>query len=122
MTEAVQRAQEFAIIVREHGKAQQVLLKYTVMILNFAYGMQVAVCDNLKEGVVLLRRRSTAVRAVFHGIGVQSIAFEELYSQSLQSGPHLVRYFIRMLIHQQHAQVGALVDAGQAGKGYTAAR
>ena len=57
--------EDFALIICEHGKAQQVLLKYTVMILNFRYGMQMARCENLKEGVALLRRRASAVRAVF---------------------------------------------------------
>tara|TARA_Y100001960_G_scaffold243324_1_gene257514 strand:+ start:733 stop:981 length:249 start_codon:yes stop_codon:yes gene_type:complete len=76
MTNATE-GQEFAIIVREHGKAQQVLLKYTVMILNFAYGMQIAVCDNLKEGVALLRRRASGVKAVFviHNDRIQSKMF-----------------------------------------------
>jgi hypothetical protein len=52
------------------------------MILNFAYGMQVAVCDNLKEGVVLLRRRSTAVRAVFiiHNDRIQSKMFLQRFT------------------------------------------
>lgn len=57
--------EEFALIIRDHGKPQQVLLKYTVMILNFRYGMQIAVLNNLKEGVALMRRRPNTIKAVF---------------------------------------------------------
>lgn len=41
------------------------LLKYTVMILNFRYGMQIAVLNNLKEGVALMCRRPNTIKAVF---------------------------------------------------------
>ena len=57
--------EDFALIICERGKAQLVLLKYAVMILNFRYGMQIALCNNVKEGVTMLRRRATSVRAVF---------------------------------------------------------
>ena len=62
---AATQDEDFALIICERGKAQQILLKYTVMILNFRYGMQIALCDDMKEGVTMLRRRTTAVRAVF---------------------------------------------------------
>lgn len=69
--------EEFALIIRDHGKPQQVLLKYTVMILNFRYGLQIAVLNNLKEGVALMRRRSHTIKAVFviHNDRIQSKMF-----------------------------------------------
>ena len=56
---------EFALIIREAGKPQQVLLKYVVMILNYRYGLDIAVEDTMKEGVVALRSNASKVRAIF---------------------------------------------------------
>ena len=56
---------EFALIIREAGKPQQVLLKYVVMILNYRYGLDIAVEDTMKEGVVALRSNASKMRAIF---------------------------------------------------------
>ena len=58
-------SEECALIIREPGKAQQVLLKYVVLILNYRYGMDVVIESSMKEGVITLRNRADRVRAVF---------------------------------------------------------
>ena len=58
-------SEAFALIIREPGKPQQVLLKYVVMFLNYRFGMDISVASDLKEGVTALRANATKVRAVF---------------------------------------------------------
>ena len=60
-----ERSQEFALIIRQLGKPQQVLLKYIVMFLNYRYGMDISVEDNMKEGAAALRSNASRVTAVF---------------------------------------------------------
>ena len=62
---AKKRDTEFALIIRELGGPQQVLLKYVVMILNYRYGLDISVEDTMKEGVVSLRSNASKVRAIF---------------------------------------------------------
>ena len=57
--------EDFALIIREPGKAQQILLRYVVMILSYRYGMTIAIADDLRDGVTMLRKAPTRVRSVF---------------------------------------------------------
>ena len=57
--------QEYGLIVCQEGKAQRVLLRYIVLILNFRYGMQIIMAENLHEAATLLRTQGAHIRCVF---------------------------------------------------------
>ncbi|MFH1570450.1 MAG: HDOD domain-containing protein [Gemmatimonadota bacterium] len=54
--------QEFGLLVLQEGKPQQVLAKFLNLMLNYQYGLSIAVAGDLKKAAALLSREGARVR------------------------------------------------------------
>ena len=81
---ALEGDQEYGLIVQQRGKAQQILFKYLVMVLNYQYGLSIVTAENLNEAAAILRRNTQQIRCLFivQNEKVQNKMF--LYALSLQ--------------------------------------
>ena len=81
---ALEGDQEYGLIVQQRGKAQQILFKYLVMVLNYQYGLSIVTAENLNEAAAILRRNTQQIHCLFiiQNEKVQNKMF--LYALSLQ--------------------------------------
>ena len=66
-----------ALIVRPPGKVQQALVNYVTLMLNYRYGFDIIVADEMREGATVLRKYSKQMRCVF------VIQDEKLYAKTV---------------------------------------